>query len=175
VNAVQVQADGCLGAAKLLHATVKEFVSHRNKVAHQAGLITEAILRPGPAHLRTEAGYYPQNQQVRAGVPRSPVNRCERGDRLRQGLIVAKTETNLDVETVLAAPGQCVLAGQRGGGCEIRAREGLPPTRFPSVRPSVHGSPCPSVTWDDRNRWVSADARELRRMRLRMRPTGRVG
>src|SRR5437667_4715161 len=32
-----------------------------------------------------------------------------------------------------------VLAGQRGGGCEIRTREGLPPTRFPSVRPRPLG------------------------------------
>jgi hypothetical protein len=30
-------------------------------------------------------------------------------------------------------------AGQRGGGCEIRTREGLPPTRFPSVRPRPLG------------------------------------
>ena len=29
--------------------------------------------------------------------------------------------------------------GQRGGGYEIRTREGLPPTRFPSVRPRPLG------------------------------------
>jgi hypothetical protein len=46
---------------------------------------------------------------------------------------------------------------------------GCPQQRFPSVRLSVHGRPCPSVTWDDRDRWVSADAREFQRMRLRMR------
>src|SRR5215831_3891446 len=62
-----------------------------------------------------------------------------------------------------------VSAGQRGGGCEIRTREGLPPTRFPSVRLSVHARPGPSVTWDDRNERASADACELQRMRLRMR------
>jgi len=28
-----------------------------------------------------------------------------------------------------------VVAGQRGGGCEIRTREGLPPTRFPTMHP----------------------------------------
>ena len=61
----------------------------------------------------------------------------------------------------------CLVRG--GGGCEIRTREGLPPTRFPSVRPSVHRRPCPSVTWDDRDRWALADAREFQRMRLRMR------
>src|SRR5437764_4303768 len=32
-----------------------------------------------------------------------------------------------------------VAAGQDGGGCEIRTREGLPPTRFPSVRPRPLG------------------------------------
>jgi len=37
------------------------------------------------------------------------------------------------------------------------------------MRPSVHQRPPPSVTWADRNRWVPADAREPRRMRLRMR------
>jgi hypothetical protein len=30
-------------------------------------------------------------------------------------------------------------AGQMSGGCEIRTREGLPPTRFPSVRPRPLG------------------------------------
>ena len=32
-----------------------------------------------------------------------------------------------------------VPASRRGGGCEIRTREGLPPTRFPSVRPRPLG------------------------------------
>src|SRR5947207_9386542 len=31
----------------------------------------------------------------------------------------------------------CLVRG--GGGCEIRTREGLPPTRFPSVRPRPLG------------------------------------
>ncbi len=61
----------------------------------------------------------------------------------------------------------CLVRG--GGGCEIRTREGLPPTRFPSVRPDVRDRPGPSVTWDGRNWRGSAAARELRRMRLRMR------
>ncbi len=66
-----------------------------------------------------------------------------------QGLIVATTETNLDIETVSAAPAQCVLAGQRGGGCEIRTREGLPPTRLPTLLASVHHGPSPFVTCPD--------------------------
>jgi hypothetical protein len=37
-------------------------------------------------------------------------------------------------------------AGQRGGGCEIRTREGLPPTRFPTMLARVHHSPPPSAT-----------------------------
>ena len=40
-----------------------------------------------------------------------------------------------------AGPG--VLAGQRRGGCGIRTREGLPPTRFPSLRNVIHVRPCP--------------------------------
>ena len=36
-------------------------------------------------------------------------------------------------------------AGQRGGGCEIRTREGLPPTRFPTMLASVHRRPPPSA------------------------------
>ena len=32
-----------------------------------------------------------------------------------------------------------ILAGHGGGGCEIRTREGLHPTRFPSVRPRPLG------------------------------------
>ena len=34
-----------------------------------------------------------------------------------------------------------VLAGQRGGGCEIRTREGLHPTRFPTLLAGVHQCP----------------------------------
>ena len=62
-----------------------------------------------------------------------------------------------------------IAASHVSGGCEIRTREGLPPTRFPSVRLSVRDGSGPSVTWDDREQWLSADAREFRRMRLRMR------
>ena len=68
-----------------------------------------------------------------------------------------------------ACPGLVFSLVRGGGGYEIRTPEGLPPTRFPSVRPGVHASPGQSVTWDDRNRRVTADAREHRRMRLRMR------
>src|SRR5690348_10887617 len=38
-----------------------------------------------------------------------------------------------------------VAAGQTSGGCEIRTREGLPPTRFPTMLASVHRRPSPSV------------------------------
>jgi len=61
----------------------------------------------------------------------------------------------------------CLVRG--GGGCGIRTREGLHPTRFPSVGLSVRDRPGTSVTWNSRNWRVTADARELRRMRLRMR------
>src|SRR5215469_14263273 len=51
-----------------------------------------------------------------------------------------------------------VFAGQRGGGCEIRTREGLPPTRFPTMLASVHHSPPPSVTCPNTT-WVAAGER----------------
>jgi hypothetical protein len=39
-----------------------------------------------------------------------------------------------------------IVPSQPGGGCEIRTREGLPPTRFPTMRTGVHQWPPPSVT-----------------------------
>src|SRR4029453_3682310 len=41
-----------------------------------------------------------------------------------------------------------VSPGQRSGGCGIRTREGLPPTRFPNVRLGIHARPERSVTCD---------------------------
>jgi hypothetical protein len=61
------------------------------------------------------------------------------------------------------------------GGCEIRTREGLPPTRFPTMLASVHRRPPPYVSWADRDGWVSADTREPRRMRPHLRPAGPAG
>jgi hypothetical protein len=49
-------------------------------------------------------------------------------------------------------------AGQRGGGCEIRTREGLPPTRFPTMLASVHRRPPPSATCPNTT-GVAADER----------------
>src|SRR6516162_877023 len=37
----------------------------------------------------------------------------------------------------------CLVRG--GGGCEIRTREGLPPTRFPTMLARVHRRPPPSA------------------------------
>jgi hypothetical protein len=67
----------------------------------------------------------------------------------------------------------CLVRG--GGGCEIRTREGLPPTRFPTMLTRVHRGPGLSVTCADRDGWVSADAREPRRMRPHLRPAGPAG
>ena len=70
-----------------------------------------------------------------------------------------------------------VVAGQRGGGWEIRTPEGLPPTRFPSVRPRPLGESSAGKPTD------SADAahqdRELTRSlvmcpKARRRPAGLV-
>src|SRR5262250_786333 len=48
-------------------------------------------------------------------------------------------ETRDDLASILGGndPGSCLVNG--GGGCEIRTREALPPTRFPSVRPRPLG------------------------------------
>jgi hypothetical protein len=54
---------------------------------------------------------------------------------------VDKTETNLDVKTAGLLPDDRVAASQRGGGCEIRTREGLNPTRFPTMLTGVHQRP----------------------------------
>ena len=62
-----------------------------------------------------------------------------------------------------------------GGGCEIRTREGLPPTRFPTMLAGVHRGPGPSVTWAGRNGWALADAHEPRRMRPHLSPAGPAG
>src|SRR5690348_3848035 len=81
----------------------------------------------------------------------------------------------------LASPGRMHDLGLRiawsegGGGCEIRTREGLPPTRFPTMLASVHRRPPPYVSWADRDGWVSADTREPRRMRPHLRPAGPAG
>ena len=45
-----------------------------------------------------------------------------------------------------------VSAGQDGGGCEIRTREGLPPTRFPSVRPRPLGESSVAKPTESRQR-----------------------
>src|SRR5215813_11903447 len=50
-----------------------------------------------------------------------------------------KTETSYGELPVSCVKNCGVLADQRGGGCEIRTPEGLPPTRFPSVRPRPLG------------------------------------
>jgi hypothetical protein len=52
-----------------------------------------------------------------------------------------------------------VSAGQRGGGCEIRTREGLPPTRFPTMLTTVHRGPPPSVTCPNMTGAVSGEQR----------------
>src|SRR6266496_1520965 len=59
----------------------------------------------------------------------------------------------------LLAVGTGVLADQRGGGCEIRTREGLPPTRFPTMLTSVHRRPPPSVTCPNMTGTVAGERR----------------
>jgi hypothetical protein len=63
-------------------------------------------------------------------------------------------------------------ARRRGGGCEIRTREGLPPTRFPSVRPrplgeSSAGKLIDSQLWARQQRCVAAYCRDKQLARRR--------
>jgi hypothetical protein len=51
----------------------------------------------------------------------------------------------------------CLVRG--GGGCEIRTREGLPPTRFPTMLTTVHRGPPPSVTCPNTTGAVSGERR----------------
>ena len=61
-----------------------------------------------------------------------------------------QTETENDTSAVgcSAARGHDPSASSQvsgGGGCEIRTREGLPPTRFPTLLHGVHRRPPPSA------------------------------
>jgi hypothetical protein len=63
-----------------------------------------------------------------------------------------------------------VVPGHGGGGCEIRTREGLPPTRFPSLWACVRDRSAWSVAWSCGLVRSSADGLEPRRMRPELRP-----
>ena len=52
-----------------------------------------------------------------------------------------KTETSYGELLVSCAMNRRVLPGQHGGGCEIRTREDLHPTRFPTMLASVREWP----------------------------------
>ncbi|MGE5287136.1 MAG: tyrosine-type recombinase/integrase [Micromonosporaceae bacterium] len=65
----------------------------------------------------------------------------------------AESDQRANETTQLAGPGGMhdwpgVLPGKSGGGCEIRTREGLHPTRFPTLWASVHH--CPATVRDVR-------------------------
>ena len=52
-----------------------------------------------------------------------------------------------------------VATGRRGGGCEIRTREGLHPTRFPTMLTGVHQWPPLSVTCPDMTGAIAGERR----------------
>ena len=52
-----------------------------------------------------------------------------------------------------------IAPGQTSGGCEIRTREGLHPTRFPTMLTGVHQWPPLSVTWPDVTGAIAAERR----------------
>ena len=57
-----------------------------------------------------------------------------------------------------------------GGGCGIRTREGLPPTRFPSPWPPIHGHSRPSVQAGRPGQRNVLNVGVRRRMRPKLRP-----
>jgi len=89
-----------------------------------------------------------------------------------------KTETTSLLVEIDAAPLTSVLPGQVSGGCGIRTREGLHPTRFPSLPFAGHQrsdhtarrrlQACQPV--------MNPDERSRMRLRLRLalRPTGAI-
>jgi len=59
------------------------------------------------------------------------------------------------------------LADRRGGGCEIRTREGLHPTRFPTLLAGVHHRSlpfmaCPDLCWAATGEWLRTGVNEPR-------------
>jgi anti-sigma B factor antagonist len=58
---------------------------------------------------------------------------------IRPGGAVRRALDVLGLTVQLAVYPDVAAAVSDGGGCEIRTREGLPPTRFPSVRPRPLG------------------------------------
>ena len=65
--------------------------------------------------------------------------RTWRAERPHQVPTETETETEMNEGPSPADLALDVCAGQRGGGYEIRTREGVNPTRFPSVRPRPLG------------------------------------
>ena len=71
-------------------------------------------------------------------------------------------ETRHEGQSRPGAKDRDIMPGQRSGGCEIRTREGLPPTRFPSLRLSVHTRSVRSATSADGPARCSVDVVEHR-------------
>ena len=114
------------------------------------------LRHPGNAHAHGGSGLLLAQTQLLAGLSELvPARLGEQPARTRLDFLgrdpaaFNSRSSILPVQGVrdrLLAASTGVLAGQRGGGCEIRTREGLPPTRFPNVRLSVHAMPWPSVS-----------------------------
>jgi hypothetical protein len=86
-----------------------------------SSLLLRSRLDPSRCHLQALPGEY--------GRPDGCAGR----------LTETTTETRTSEGCTAEVPPSDVLAGQPGGGYEIRTREGFPPTRFPSVRPRPLG------------------------------------
>jgi hypothetical protein len=83
-------------------------------------------------------------------------------------------ETNTETTALLiemdAAPLTGVVPGQVSGGCGIRTREGLHPTRFPNPQTEVQVDPQGSAYAYEAIRRTLTDRREREQLRPKLRP-----
>jgi hypothetical protein len=126
-NADICKKAGLLGKDKSLKnpdgpgALTEALTAAKRSPVHMAASSASTRMRPRPPGGRpdfapTSAAWTVAYLCVLKRTQRRTIIRRAPAGRAAQGLIVAKTETNLDIESVLAAPAQYVLAGQAGGG-----------------------------------------------------------
>src|SRR5262249_45228075 len=104
--------------------------------------------------MRHEPSHQRSPQPWRAGRARRSAGGAARGGVPRNSELDKEADGRLSKIDRLR-----VAAGQRGGGCEIRTREGLHPPRFPTMRISVHHSPPPSATCPNTTGTVAGERR----------------
>ena len=113
-------------------------------------------LRPATCDPGTQAAGVPWAQEAAASI--TPRSTCSRRWPSTSALAPPPPARPRSPPMARAAFTKRVIAGQRGGGREIRTREGLPPTRFPTLLTSVQRRPPPSVACPN-TIWATAGER----------------